>query len=130
MCLRWKESPCICHNPLTDVHNSHRVKVLGYWLAAVVADVGQMLGKANHKGPGSLTNVDHFALLTGDGIHQVAALTHEGPLDVHLTFRTSDGGVGAQVRACLAPVSGTGECVWCGVYTAAEVGVYKNVTEV
>ena len=38
-----------------------RVKVFGYWLAAVVADVGQMLGKANHKGPGSLTNVDHFA---------------------------------------------------------------------
>ena len=32
--------------------------------------------------------------------------------------------------SCLAPVSGTRECAWCGVYTAAEVGVYKNVTEV
>ena len=64
MCLRWKESPCTCHNPFySDVRNSvtGRVKVLGYWLAAVVADVGQMFGKANHKGPGSLTNVDHFA---------------------------------------------------------------------
>ena len=40
-------------------------------------------------------------------MHQVVALTGEGPLDVHLTFRTSDGGVGAQV-GCLAPVSGTG----------------------
>ena len=67
-----------------------RVKVFGYWLAAVVADVGQMLGKANHKGPGSLTNVYHFAYQTGDGIHQVVALTLEGPLDVHLTFKTSD----------------------------------------
>ena len=47
----------------SNVRNSvtGRVKVLGYWLAAVVADVSQMLGKANHKGPGSLTNVDHFA---------------------------------------------------------------------
>ena len=38
-----------------------RVKVFGYWLAAVLADVGQMLGKASHKGLGSLTNVYHFA---------------------------------------------------------------------
>ena len=47
----------------TDVRNSvtGRVKVLGDWFAAIVADVGQMLGKANHKGPGSLTNVNHFA---------------------------------------------------------------------
>ena len=58
----------------------------------------------------------------------VVALTREGPLDVNLTFGTSDGGVGAQVGACLAPASGTGECAWCGVYMAAEVGVYKNVT--
>ena len=61
---------------------------------------------------------------------RLSLLTREGPLDVHLTFRTSDGGVGAQVGAYLAPVSVTGECAWCGVYTAAEVGVYKNVTEV
>ena len=56
----------------SDVRNSvtGRVKVSSSWLAAVVADVGQMLGKANHKGPGSLTNVDHFAQLTGDGMHQ------------------------------------------------------------
>ena len=83
--------------------------MLGYWLAVVVADVGQMLGKANHKGSGtsgSLTNVDHVAQLTGDGIHQIVALTREGPLDVHLTFGTSNGGVDAQVGACLAPVSG------------------------
>ena len=47
----------------SDVHNSvtGRVKGLGYWLAAVEVDVGQMLDKANHKGPGSLTNVNHFA---------------------------------------------------------------------
>ena len=51
----------------SDVHNSvtGRVKVLGYWLAA---DVGQMLGKANHKGAGRLDNVDHAAGLPGDGI--------------------------------------------------------------
>ena len=36
------------------------------------------------------------------------ALTREGPLDVYLTFGTSDGGVYAQVGACLAPVSGAG----------------------
>ena len=56
--------PMYLPQPLnSDVRNSvtGRVKVLGYWLAAVVADVGQMLGKANHKGPGSLTNVNHFA---------------------------------------------------------------------
>ena len=57
---------------------------------------------------------------------RLSLLTREGPLDVHL--RTPDGGVGAQVGACLAPASGTGECAWCGVYMAAEVGVYKNVT--
>ena len=51
----------------------------------------------------------------------VVALTREGPLDVNLTFGTSDGGVGAQVGECLAPVIGAGECAWCGVYTAAEV---------
>ena len=47
----------------SDVRSSvtGTVKVLGYWLAAVVADVGQMLGKANHKGPGSLTDVDRVA---------------------------------------------------------------------
>ena len=89
-----------------------------------------MLGKANNKGPGSLTNVDYFAELTDDGIHQVVALAREGRLDVYLTFRTFDGGVCAHVGAWLAPVSGTGECAWCGVYTAVEVGVYKNVLEV
>ena len=52
-----------------------RVKVLGYWLAAVVADVGQMLGKANRKGPGRVTNVDPVAGLTDDGIHQVVPKT-------------------------------------------------------
>ena len=47
----------------SDVRNSvtGRVNVLGNWLASVVADVGQMFGKANHKGPGILTNLDHFA---------------------------------------------------------------------
>ena len=47
----------------SDVHNSvtGRIKMLGYWLAVVVADVGQMLGKANHKGPGSLTNINRVA---------------------------------------------------------------------
>ena len=47
----------------SDVRNSvtGRVKVLGYWLAAVVADVGQMLGKANYKGPGGPTDVDRVA---------------------------------------------------------------------
>ena len=89
-----------------------------------------MFSKANHKGSGNLTNVDHIARLAGDGIHQVDTLTCEGRLDVHLTFGASDGGVGTQVGACLAPVSDTGECAWCGVYTAVEVGVYKNITQV
>ena len=56
--------PMYLPQPLnSDVRNSvtGRVNVLGNWLASVVADVGQMFGKANHKGPGSLTNVDHFA---------------------------------------------------------------------
>ena len=85
----------------SDIQNSltSRLKGLGYWLAAVVADVSQMLGKVNHKGPGYLANIDHVAGLTGDGIHQVVALTHERPLDVHLAFGTSDGGVGEQVGA-------------------------------
>ena len=52
-----------------------RVKVLGYRHAAVVADVIQMLRKTNHKGPGSITNIDEVARLTGDGVYQVAALT-------------------------------------------------------
>ena len=103
--------------------------MLGYWPAAVLADVGQMLGKANLEGPGRLVNVDHVTGLTRDGIHQVVALTGEGPLDVHLTFGTSDGGVGAQVGACLAAVSGTGKRAWRGVYTAAEVEVYKNIAQ-
>ena len=107
----------------SDIQNSltSRLKGLGYWLAAVVADVSQMLGKVNHKGPGYLANIDHVAGLTGDGLHHVVTLTREGPLDVHLTFGMSDGGVGTQVGECLAPVSGAGKCAWCGVYMAAGV---------
>ena len=89
-----------------------------------------MLGKANHKRYGRFTDVDHAARLTGDGIHQVVALTREGLLDVYLTLGTSDGGGGAQMGACFAPVSGAGDCARCGVDTAAEVGRYENITQV
>ena len=54
-----------------------RVKVLGYRFAAVMANVSQMFRKMNHEGPGSLTNIDEVARLTGDGIYQVVALTCE-----------------------------------------------------
>ena len=60
--------------------------------------------------PGSLTNIDEVARLTGDGIYQVVALTRESPLDRHATVGTSDGGVSAQVGTCLTPVRGAGEC--------------------
>ena len=82
----------------------------------------------NHDGPGSLTNIDEVARLTGDGIYQVVALTRESPLDRHVTVGTSDGGVSAQVGVCLTPVSGAGDCAWCGVSTTMEVGVYENLT--
>ena len=52
-----------------------RVKVLGYRFAAVVADVSQMLQKMNCEGPGSLTNINEVARLTGYGIQQVVTLT-------------------------------------------------------
>ena len=93
-----------------------RVKVLGYRFAAVVVDVSQMLQKMKHEGPGSLTNID-VARLTGDGGYQVQALTCESPLDRHVTIGTSksNGGVSTQAGACLTPVSGAGECAWCGV---------------
>ena len=70
----------------SDVCNgmTGRVKVLGYRLAEVVADVSQMLRKRNREGPGCLTNIDEVTRLTGDGIDQVVALTHESPLDRHI----------------------------------------------
>ena len=105
-----------------------RVKVLGYRFAAVVEDVSQMLQKPNRKGPESLTNIDEVARLTGDSIYQVVALTCENPLDRHVTIGTSNGGVSAQVEACLTPVSGAGDCAWCGVSTTMEVEVYENLT--
>ena len=70
----------------------------------------QMFRKTNREGPGSLTNIDEVARLTGDGIYQVVTLTRESPLDRHVTVGTSDGGVSAQVRTCLTPVRGAGEC--------------------
>ena len=62
----------------------------------------------NREGPGSLTNIDEVARLTGDGICQVVALTRERPLHRHVTIGTSNGGVSMQVGTCLAPVSGEG----------------------
>ena len=116
----------------SDVCNgmTGRVKVLGYRLAEVVADVSQMLRKRNREGPGCLTNIDEVTRLTGDGIYQVVALTHESPLDRHVTIGTSNGGVSAQKGACLATVSGSGECAWCGVGMTTEAGVYENLTSV
>ena len=105
-----------------------RVNVLGYRLAALVADVSQMLRKTNREGPGCLTNIDEVTRLTGDGIYQVVALTRESPLDVHVTIGTSNGGVSAQVGACFVPVSGVGECAWCGVGMTTEAGVYENLS--
>ena len=102
-----------------------RVKVLGYRLAVVVADVSQMLRKTNCEGLGSLTNIDEVARLTGDGIYQVVALTCESPLDRHVTIGTSNGGVSTQVGTCLTPVSRAGECAWCGLSMTTEVGVYE-----
>ena len=61
-----------------------RVKVLGYRLAVVVADVSQMLRKTNCEGLGSLTNIDEVARLTGDGIYQVVTLACQSPLDRHI----------------------------------------------
>ena len=81
----------------------------------------------NREGPGSLTNIDEVARLTGDGICQVVALTRERPLHRHVTIGTSNGGVSAQVGACLTPVSGAGECAWCGGSMTTEVGVYENL---
>ena len=87
----------------SDVRNgmTGRVNVLGYRLAALVADVSQMLRKTNREGPGCLTNIDEVARLTGDGIYQVVALTPESPLDVHVIIETSNGGVSAQVGHAL-----------------------------
>ena len=108
----------------SDVRNgmTGRINVLGYRLAALVADVSRC------EGPGCLTNIDEDTRLTGDGIYQVVALTRESPLDVHVTIGTSNGGVSAQVGACFAPVSGVGECAWCGVGMATEAGVYENLS--
>ena len=62
--------------------------MLGYRFAAAMADVSQMLRKMNREGPGSLTNTDDVARLTGDGIYQVVVLTGESPLDGHVTTGT------------------------------------------
>ena len=98
--------------------------MLGYEFAEVVPDVSQRLRKTNREGAGSLTDTDEVAArLTGDGVYQVVALTRGSPLDGHATIGTSDGGVRAQVGACLTPVSGAGECAWCGVSMTTEVGV-------
>ena len=56
-----------------------------------------MLRETKRKGPGSLTNTDEAARLTGDGIYQVVALTRKRPLDGHVTIGTSDGGVREQM---------------------------------
>ena len=81
----------------------------------------------NHEGPGSLINIDEVARLTSHGIYQVVTLTHESPLNRYVTIGTSNGGVSAQVGACLTPVSGAGECAWCGGSMTTEVGVYENL---
>ena len=100
--------------------------MLGYRFAAVVVDVSQMFRKMNCEGPGSHTNIDEVARLTGDGIYQVVALARQSPLDRHVTIGTSNGGVSAQVGTRLTPISGAGECAWCGISLTTEVGVYKN----
>ena len=100
MCFRWKESPYNSLKPFHfDIYNDKTSRVLCYRFAAVVADVSQMFWKTNREGPGSLTNIDEVARLTGDGIHQVVALTRESPLDRHGTIRTSNAGVSAQNRS-------------------------------
>ena len=81
----------------------------------------------NHEGPGSLTNIHEVARLTRHGIYQVVTLTHESPLNRHVTIGTFNRGVSAQVGACLTPVSRAGECAWCGGNMTTEVGVYDHV---
>ena len=43
-----------------------------------------MFRKMNREGPGSRTNIDEVARLTGDGIYQVVTLACQSPLDRHI----------------------------------------------
>ena len=79
--------------------------MLCYRFAAVVADVSQMfrnLADICHNLVYAITNIDEVARLTGDGIHQVVALTRESPLGRHGTIRTSNAGVRAQNSSSLS----------------------------
>ena len=107
-------------------------EVFGDWLVgAVVINVSQVFTDADGQGAGSFTHIDFLAVLALNAVHQVAALTSEGPGDVVGTYRALDVSVwieeGTDLAVLLGAAVGSRNK---GRVRGAEFGADKEIAEV